>query len=227
MTRLALQVKAIAGGKSGSQKPPRKDEEDPLKAAGQPNDGTAPDGVEQVDLLSGTEPAGQLPEAEPKQEPGPDAEPDPEQDDQQQVGQDSVEQAERDATLEWAGDRYEEGDETDPQGAFAAFTGQGGEEAWLDRADDGTLTGWVRDADGSVFRYADPHAWCIDVDDSGMTMTHGPQLPAGGEPAPSDPGRQQAPTAQPGAEPGLFDGMEGKARNGGRPLRVIAVRHRR
>lgn len=72
---------------------------------------------------------------------------------------------------EWAGDLYEEGDETDPAQAFAGFAGQEGEEAWLDRSEDGTLTGWVRDADGSTYRYSDPHAWATDVDDAGMTRT--------------------------------------------------------
>lgn len=64
---------------------------------------------------------------------------------------------------QWAGDEYTEGDETDPAQARAAFTGEAG-EAWLDRAEDGTLTGWVREPDGTVFRYADVDAWAIDVD---------------------------------------------------------------
>lgn len=42
---------------------------------------------------------------------------------------------------------YDEGDETDPANAFAAYKGAAGEEAWLDQAPDGTLTGWVRDTD--------------------------------------------------------------------------------
>lgn len=70
---------------------------------------------------------------------------------------------------EWSGDLYEQGDETSPDQAFSAFSGPGGMEAWLDRADDGTLTGWVRDPDGSLFRYSDADAWAIDVDDAGMS----------------------------------------------------------
>lgn len=81
----------------------------------------------------------------------------------------------------WAGDPYDEGDETDPAQANAAFAGEGGEEAWLDKATDGTLTGWVRDNTGQVWRYADPDAWAIDVDDAGMTQIHGS---AGEAPAP-------------------------------------------
>ena len=73
------------------------------------------------------------------------------------------------ATAEWSGDLYQEGDETKPEDAFAAFSGSSGEEAWLDRTVDGRLVGWVRDTDGSVWRYSDANAWAVDVDDSGMT----------------------------------------------------------
>lgn len=72
---------------------------------------------------------------------------------------------------EWAGDLYDAGDETDPAEAFAVFTGAAGLEGWLDRADDGTLTGWVRDPAGGVYRYSDVDAWAIDVRDSGMSRT--------------------------------------------------------
>ncbi|MFF8696240.1 hypothetical protein ACF08W_28915 [Streptomyces sp. NPDC015144] len=74
----------------------------------------------------------------------------------------------------WAGDEYNEGDETDPDGpdAWCAYTGSGGEQAWLDKAADGTLTGWVRDGDGQVWRYTDPDAWSTDVDGAQMTQTH-------------------------------------------------------
>lgn len=41
----------------------------------------------------------------------------------------------------WSGDMYDEGDETVPSAAFAAYTSTSGEEAWLDQAPDGTLTG--------------------------------------------------------------------------------------
>ncbi|WP_108934643.1 hypothetical protein [Streptomyces ardesiacus] len=72
----------------------------------------------------------------------------------------------------WAGDMYDEGDETDPADSFSAYTGSNGEQAWLDRAPDGTLTGWVRDGTGQVWRYTDPDAWAVDVDGAGMTRTH-------------------------------------------------------
>ncbi|MER5301316.1 hypothetical protein ABT039_17840 [Streptomyces lasiicapitis] len=72
----------------------------------------------------------------------------------------------------WSGDMYDEGDESDPSTAFAAYKGAEGEEAWLDQAPDGTLTGWVRDATGQVWRYTDPDVWAIDVDDAQMTRTH-------------------------------------------------------
>lgn len=87
----------------------------------------------------------------------------------------------------WAGDVYDEGDETDPAQAYAALSGPNGEQAWLDKAEDGTLTGWVRDEAGQVWRYSNPDTWAIDVDDAGMQETggnHG-QPPADGT---QDPG---------------------------------------
>ena len=69
---------------------------------------------------------------------------------------------------EWAGDLFD-GEPSDPEQAFARFKGENDEEAWLDRAPDGTLTGWVRDMDGKVYRYSDVDAWAVDVDDAGMT----------------------------------------------------------
>ncbi|MER6109370.1 hypothetical protein [Streptomyces hirsutus] len=87
----------------------------------------------------------------------------------------------------WAGDMYDEGDESDPADSFSAYTGSNGEQAWLDRAPDGTLTGWVRDSTGQVWRYTDPDAWAIDVDGAQMTRTHSqadePAGPPEGEPA--------------------------------------------
>jgi hypothetical protein len=68
---------------------------------------------------------------------------------------------------------YDEGDETDPAQAYASFSGPAGEQAWLDKAEDGMLTGWVRDETGQVWRYSDPDAWAIDVDDAGMAQTGG------------------------------------------------------
>lgn len=74
------------------------------------------------------------------------------------------------AEHEWAGDIVDdESVITDPSVSFRSFTGAEGETAWLDRADDGTLTGWIQDADGTTYRYADADAWAIDVDDAGMS----------------------------------------------------------
>lgn len=89
----------------------------------------------------------------------------------------------------WAGDPYEEGDQSDPVDAFAAFTGGEGQTAWLDRAEDGTLTGWVQDGD-SVYRYTDPEAWATDVDGAGMTRAGElatDEPPADGEDPASEP----------------------------------------
>ncbi|MER5482657.1 hypothetical protein ABT024_05485 [Streptomyces sp. NPDC002812] len=94
----------------------------------------------------------------------------------------------------WAGDLYDEGDESDPAQAYASFAGNEGEQAWLDKAGDGTLTGWIRDETGQVWRYSDPDAWAIDVDDAGMTQAGStpavgvePPVPGdGGEPSPDD-----------------------------------------
>lgn len=99
----------------------------------------------------------------------------------------------------WAGDAYDEGDETDPANAYAAFTGQDGEEAWLDRAPDGTLTGWVRDATGQVWRYSDDSAWVLDVDGAQMqrVSTTPGQNPTGD--APTD--GQEAPAEEETPDP--------------------------
>jgi hypothetical protein len=91
------------------------------------------------------------------------------------------------AAPKWAGDLYEDGNETDPGQAFGSFRGATGEQAWLDKANDGVLTGWVRDADGSVWRYGDADAWAMDVDDAGMTPTSGPEAPTDPEPQPGQP----------------------------------------
>ncbi|MER7759456.1 hypothetical protein [Streptomyces sp. NPDC097619] len=106
----------------------------------------------------------------------------------------------------WAGDLYDEGDESDPAAAFAAFSGQSGEQAWLDKAEDGTLTGWLRDETGQVYRYADPDAWAIDVDDAGMAQTGGSGQGAV-EPGAGPDGAEGA--AEPAAaEPGEETGVE-------------------
>ncbi|MFC8537988.1 hypothetical protein ACFUJY_29310 [Streptomyces sp. NPDC057249] len=95
----------------------------------------------------------------------------------------------------WAGDVYDEGDETDPAQAYAALSGPNGEQAWLDKAEDGTLTGWVRDETGQVWRYSDPDTWAIDVDDAGMQETGGTH----GQPPAEGAGGQGAAVSDPGA----------------------------
>ncbi|MFE6639609.1 hypothetical protein ACFVFT_38145 [Streptomyces tendae] len=102
----------------------------------------------------------------------------------------------------WAGDVYTEGDETSPDAAFAAYTGVDGEQAWLDQAPDGTLTGWVLDGDGQVWRYTDPDAWATDVDGAQMTRTHGPE---GGDGTSDQAGPDgQAPPADRGVQDPMF-----------------------
>lgn len=110
----------------------------------------------------------------------------------------------------WAGDVYDEGDESDPAQAYASFSGPSGEQAWLDKAEDGTLTGWVRDETGQVWRYADPEAWAIDVDDAGMSETGGTH---GAAPDTEQEGSESAaPAAAPDPAP------TGQAPSGGLPL---------
>src|SRR5690606_5935551 len=93
-------------------------------------------------------------------------------------------------TREWAGDEYTEGDEPDPLDSFGALTGTDGSEAWLERRDDGSLLGWVRDSrDDRVYRYTDPEAWAADVDGAQMARVPGvgDAPPAGGEPMEGEP----------------------------------------
>lgn len=113
---------------------------------------------------------------------------------------------------QWAGDAYNEGDEPQPDDASVTshFGDQNGEEAWLQRADDGTLTGWVRDATGQVYRYSDADAWAIDVDDAGMSPSSGGSTdaaPADGQDPNADPNQdpQAAPNADPNQDPSMTD----------------------
>lgn len=105
----------------------------------------------------------------------------------------------------WAGDMYDEGDESIPEDAYCAYTGSNGEQAWLDRAPDGTLTGWVRDETGQVWRYTDPDAWATDVDGAQMTRTHGPE----GEGTAPDPTAPADPAQPPdrGVQDSMFQGQ--------------------
>ncbi|SEE84460.1 hypothetical protein SAMN05216483_6757 [Streptomyces sp. 2131.1] len=104
----------------------------------------------------------------------------------------------------WAGDEYNEGDETDPDGpeAWCAYTGSSGEQAWLDKAADGTLTGWVRDGAGQVWRYTDPDAWATDVDGAQMTQTH-----RNGEDRANAPGGAAPSGPPPAGDRGVQDSM--------------------
>ena len=80
---------------------------------------------------------------------------------------------------QWAGEPYEGTDAPQgPEGAYSVFTHPNGESAWLDRADDGTLTGWVKANDGTLYQYSDADAWAVDVDGAGMAMVEG-QGPTG------------------------------------------------
>ncbi|MFG3263433.1 hypothetical protein [Streptomyces bobili] len=97
----------------------------------------------------------------------------------------------------WAGDMYDEGDEPDPDDAWSAYRGSAGEEAWLEASPDGTLTGWVRDGTGQVWRYTDPEAWAVDVDGAHMTNIH-----RRGEEAASQPAA--APPANRGVQDSMF-----------------------
>lgn len=80
----------------------------------------------------------------------------------------------------WAGDLYEEGPVTDPAESYAHFGGGEDTEAWLDRNEDGTLTGWVREGD-AVWRYSDVEAWALDVDGAQM-----PRVDAAGQGVPGE-----------------------------------------
>ncbi|GHH22039.1 hypothetical protein [Streptomyces lanatus] len=215
MTRYGFAIKALPkGGKPFGEEDDENEEtegteEAPLDKAGPgvsdeltedpedelPQDPTAAPAAPEEDPATPEEPLGEdppappTPNAPPEGEGGGDPNTAPEQPD--------------DDSRPWAGDEYNEGDETDPDGpeAWCAYTGSGGEQAWLDKAPDGTLTGWVRDSDGQVWRYTDPDAWSTDVDGAQMTQTHhngedranaaGGAAPSG-PPQPSDRGVQDS-----------------------------------
>lgn len=95
-------------------------------------------------------------------------------------------QVDLDHGREWSGDLFETGQPSDPSQAFARFSGEE-VEAWLDRAEDGTLTGWLRESDtGKVWRYSDADAWAIDVDGAELARADAGPSPvdtaAGGPP---------------------------------------------
>jgi hypothetical protein len=100
------------------------------------------------------------------------------------AGPPGQEQADPNKPQPFSGDVYDEGDETDPANAYAHLKGEDGTEGWLDHDDDGTVTGWVRTPDGTVYRYTDPQSWAIDVDDAGLRRDGGESAPADGEEIP-------------------------------------------
>ncbi|WP_435059853.1 hypothetical protein [Streptomyces sp. bgisy060] len=151
MIRYGIAIKALPKGKGNPFEDEEDQDDESTDGSERPEDDTAldddPPDEEPPAPVDAQEPPG---DEDPKAEPAPDH---------------------RDARP-WSGDPYDEGDESDPEDAFAAYKGAGGEEAWLDRAPDGTLTGWLRDETGQVWRYTDPNTWAIDVDDAQMTRTH-------------------------------------------------------
>ncbi|MFH8466036.1 hypothetical protein [Streptomyces sp. NPDC017991] len=177
MTRYGFAIKALPKG----GKPFGDDDEDQDQdnAAVEDAGTETPPGLAAADA-SADSPADEAPEEEtdpgavPPTEEAPTAptEAPPEGGDVEDEPSEEAPPAPEDDARPWSGDMYDEGDETDPTAAFAAYQGASGEEAWLDQAPDGTLTGWVRDATGQVWRYTDPDVWAIDVDDAQMTRTH-------------------------------------------------------
>jgi hypothetical protein len=85
-----------------------------------------------------------------------------------------------DSAVGWSGDEVQPGEEgvmpSDPAAAYARFVGDDGLTAWFDKLEDGTLVGWVREADGSVFRYVDPMAWAKDVEAADLVEDTGEDL---------------------------------------------------
>ncbi|WP_406153219.1 hypothetical protein OG217_05775 [Streptomyces sp. NBC_01023] len=170
MTRYGFAIKALPKG----GKPFGDDEEDQdqdTAAADSTDTEPAPGPAAPDPDSTPAIPANEAPEDEPSEE-VPDALAETPPEEEEAESSDEAPPAPEDDARPWSGDMYDEGDETDPVAAFAAYQGASGEEAWLDQAPDGTLTGWVRDATGQVWRYTDPDVWAIDVDDAQMTRTH-------------------------------------------------------
>ncbi|MEU5978422.1 hypothetical protein [Streptomyces sp. NPDC047315] len=188
MTRYGFAIKALPqGGKPFVEEDDDNDETDEAAGAeGAPfTDGPGDDLPEDPSAAPAAS-ANETTTEEPAAPPTPDAAP-------EEDGQDPDAAPAPDDSRPWAGDMYSEGDETAPDDAFSAYAGVDGEQAWLDRAPDGTLTGWVRDSTDQVWRYTDPEAWAADVDGAQMTRTHGPEgsdaqtaPKSGSDPGPGD-----------------------------------------
>ncbi|EXU69663.1 hypothetical protein Z951_03015 [Streptomyces sp. PRh5] len=190
MTRYAIAIKALPKG----SKPFRDDDEDleqDVSAAGNPEPAAPPPesdpSAERVATPDEDTPDREVrADEEVSEKEAPDKEvPEPANGTETADGElaDPTPGPEDDSGRPWSGDMYDEGDESDASAAFAAYKGANGEEAWLDQAPDGTLTGWVRDDVGQVWRYTDPDVWAIDVDDAQMTRTHSQTDRDGGESA--------------------------------------------
>ncbi|MFD4794999.1 hypothetical protein [Streptomyces anulatus] len=189
MTTYGFSYKALPKG----GKPFGSDDEEETEEAALGNEGApdvVPEGAESDELPPPDPSAAPLPAPDPSETDGPP--------DEIESGEDGAaappEQAPpppADDSRPWAGDRYDEGDETEPDDALYGYTGVGDEQAWLDKDLDGALTGWVRDSTGQVWRYTDVDAWAADVDGAQMTRTHSRAEGDAVEPPP-----------QPGAAPG-------------------------
>ncbi|MFB7403373.1 hypothetical protein ACFCZR_24670 [Streptomyces rubiginosohelvolus] len=188
MTRYGFSYKALP---SGSKPFGADDEDDETQEAvpGGESPPGPPSGGQDGDELPPADPSDELPPA--PDPPEPSSPPDGSTTGEEGAGAVQPEQAPPvpdDDSRPWAGDRYDEGDETTPEAALYGYTGAGGEQAWLDKDVDGTLTGWVRDETGQVWRYTDVDAWAADVDGAQMTRTHSradgdePQQPDGAPP---------------------------------------------
>lgn len=188
MTRYGFAIKALpkSGGKRFGGEDEEQDEETvPAESA----DTGAPPAAAGPGTDLATDPAGDTQESETVDEAAAPSEDGTETSEDSSA--DAPASAPEDDSRPWSGDMYDEGDETDPAAAFAAYRGANGEDAWLDQAPDGTLTGWVRDATGQVWRYTDPDVWAIDVDDAQMTRTHS-QASGGDETVPAEHGGQDS-----------------------------------
>lgn len=180
MTRFRLQFKALPKKKDEDlDQPFAKSDEDPA----QPPVGELPsdeptDDVEEEPVED--EPTDDAPvdEGDPAEEPT-EGEEDP-------IDEGDPAEPDPNAPQPFAGDVYTEGDETDPAASFAHLKGEDGTEAWLDHSQDGTIVGWVRTPDGTVYRYSDAAAWAIDADDAGMRKIGGSMDSGAPEGEPAD-----------------------------------------
>lgn len=194
VTRYGFAIKALPqGGKPFGEED---DENEDTAGTGEASLETAGPGI------SGGEPVENLEDELPEDPTAPPAADTPQEEKDTEGDPDAASEPPTDDSRPWSGDIYNEGDESDPDNAFAAYAGVDGEQAWLDRAPDGTLTGWVRDSTGQVWRYTDADAWATDVDGAQMTRTHGPEEGDDTtDPAGSD---DQAPAEDRGVQDSMF-----------------------